>query len=355
MDKSAVIKVSRRQRACDCLFLVLIAIPLLFLPLHLLAKENTSYEQALAAYREHHRDKALSFAQAVVREEPENVEAYVLLGQLYYDRQELQKARENWERALKLSPSRQDIKEALDRLGREEPIESLLDRTDTYPFVVRFSEWRMPLDVKQLRNLLRTVYRLSGQQFRYFPNYPIPVIFYEESDFERLKGLSHKVGGLYDGKIRLPIPQSVIGDSLSASDHLERVLWHEYAHLIVHDLAKGRCPLWLNEGIAVFQEDHVASRSLQQFKLAFDAQKIISWEQLWTEQQYPAESVELRYEEAYLIVRYLAERWGWVKMVDLLHRLDQGYSFPDAFKAEYKLTVSLLEKQWREWVFRLLG
>ena len=53
------------------------------------------------------------------------------------------------------------------------------------------------------------------------------------------------VTGLFDGKIRLPA-----GGALPTRRELERILAHEYAHAVVHDLTRGRAPRWLHEGLA---------------------------------------------------------------------------------------------------------
>ena len=52
-------------------------------------------------------------------------------------------------------------------------------------------------------------------------------------------------GGLFDGRIRLPIR-----GGLADRREFERVLTHEYVHALVHSVAAGGVPAWLNEGLA---------------------------------------------------------------------------------------------------------
>jgi len=204
-----------------------------------------------------------------------------------------------------------------------------------------------------LKQILRDTYRMVGQQFQYFPDHPITVIFYPESDFEKVKGISHRVSGLYDGKIRLPLRRTMVEGSLPATEELKWVLWHEYTHAVVHDLSKGRCPTWLNEGLASLQEARVHSLDLGLFRKTLQAGNLMLWNQLWTS-PYEAARMDFLYSEAYLVARYLVERWGWEKMVGCLKRLGEGYPIEDALKAEYKTPSEVIEKEWVAWLKRRL-
>ncbi len=314
------------------------------------AEELSAYAHAMAAYHDRRFEEALSYAKQAVRESPDHPDAYVLLGELYYLRQDLDKAKESWERALKLAPSRADVRKQLEKLGWEEPIENGLSRNDTYPFVVRFAEGQGSIDLGSLRNLLRNTYRVVGQQFQLFPEYPIAVILYPEADFQKVKGLSHQVAGLYDGKIRLPLRKSGPGTSNYAQ--IERVLRHEYTHALVYDLSKGRCPLWLNEGVAVLQEAQVYAPNVELALKTIQEGKALSWQQLFQKESYEQDKLELYYGHAYLITQYLVKRWGWTEMVGLLKRFGQGYPLADAIRAEYKTDLVTLEKEWLAWVKR---
>ena len=316
----------------------------------LLADDLSPYAKAVAAYHERRLDEALRYARDAVGEQPEHVDAYILLGELYYLRQELAEAKAQWERALALAPSRQDVRERLTQLEREAAVERNLARQDTHPFVVRFVEGQAPLELGELRLLFRDTYRLVGQSFDYFPDHPIAVILYPEDQFERVRGLSHQVTGLYDGKIRLPVTAR-----MQESKELQRILWHEYTHAVVHDLSKGRCPLWLNEGLAGLQEARVRPPELAAFRAALQEGQIVPWRQLWQEEMYETQTLKLRYQEAYLVAQYLVRLRGWAQVVSLLKRLSFGAPMEDALKAEYKSDPARLEQEWLAWVRRTYG
>ena len=349
----------RGQRVCF-LFSVFCSLFSVLCPL-VFSEEPSAYTQAVASYRDRHLKEAFRYAKEAVRQDPKNVEAYFLLGELYYLEQELEKAKENWQHALKLAPSREDIRQRLKKLGSETKLEKDLSRSDTYPFVVRFAEGQAPVGLGGLRELLRETYRKVGQDFQYFPDHPITVILYPEGDFEKVRGVSHSIGGLYDGKIRLPLVSGTglpagslagtVPDTGFAFQELKRTLWHEYTHALVHDLSKGRCPIWLNEGIAGLQEVRIQKLDLSAAQAAVKGGKLFPWNQLWNRPYDPA-TLDLLYGQSYLVAQYLVDRWSFSRLVSLLKRLGEGASIAEALQAEYRIDPATLEKNWLSWLTR---
>ena len=309
----------------------------------------SSYGQAVAAYNERNLDAAFRYAKDAVAERPGHADSHVLLGQLYYLRQDLKKAKEEWERALALAPGRKDVQEALARLRKEASIEKNLVRSDTHPFVLRFAEGQVPVDTSSLREMLRDAYRKVGQQFNYFPDHPIPVLLYSDADFQQVNSLNHQVGGLYDGKIRLTLRSGNL-----SGGRLEAILWHEYTHAVVHDLSRGRCPMWLNEGIATAQEARVKNVDVGLARAALEQGKLPGWDLLWSQTNYDQATMALYYQVSVLIVQYLVRRWSWQEMSQLLERLGQGQPMKDALRAQYRTDPDGIETEWRAWLRRNL-
>ncbi|MBI4226756.1 MAG: hypothetical protein HY600_00615 [Candidatus Omnitrophica bacterium] len=319
--------------------------------------------QAIQAYEDRHYDLAYRYAIEASHKPSPRVETWVLLGELQYLRQELAAAQTTWERALAMDPARTDVRQRLQQLRKELPVEQGLARSDTHPFVIRLAEDQSAVDLTDLRDLLRNVYRLVGQSFDTFPNYPITVIVYTAADFSQMQSAPHRVQGLFDGKIRLPLPAGA-----TATESLQRVLWHEYTHVLVHELTKGRCPIWLNEGLATVEEARVRPFPTQAFRAALSAAggtpppagdgpppDVVSWGALWQERAYYDPVLTSRYEQAYLIVSYLVRTGGWPQMVRLLRRLGQGTAIQEALRVEYRRDPQELEAEWWSWVRRELG
>ncbi len=315
------------------------------------AKQSSTYAKALAAYKDRKLNKALRLAKQAVHEAPNNVNTHVLLGELYYLRQDLRRAKKSWEKALKLAPNNKKIQQLLAKLGREETVEKTLKRSDTHPFVLRFASQQTSVDLSALKQTLRDAYRKIGQDFEHFPEHSITVLLYPEADFAKVKQLGHNVGGVYDGKIRLPLK-----GRQTTSRELKRILWHEYTHAVVHDLSKGRCPRWFNEGIATQQEARVVPVDVRVARAAFAQEKLPSWRTLWGTGTagYKQGVAQLNYQTAFLVVRYLVKRWSWRDLSKLLKRLGEGTPFQQALKAQYRSDPETLEHDWLQWLKREL-
>jgi len=311
--------------------------------------ETSALDEAHRAYRSGDVKEAFRLARRAVSENPNSPKAFALLGELYYVQQDLDNARRAWQKALSLDPNWTEIQEKLDRLVRETKIERKLDKMDVHPFVVRLTKDGLPVRMETLRQMLRDAHRQIGQSFDYFPEGPIVVLLYPREDFKKVRQVSHRVAGLYDGKIRLPIDSDGMDET-----ELQRILWHEYTHALVRDLAKDRCPLWLNEGIAVVQEARIRSIDTSQAQAAFRLGTLPTLERLWSEGHLEESRMPLYYQTAYLAVQYLVTRWGWRTLGRMLRELGEGASISEAVRSQYRRDLSSLEREWKGWLRRYL-
>ncbi len=78
----------------------------------------------------------------------------------------------------------------------------------------------------------------------YYPRERTTVVLYPPESFQQATAAHEWVGGLFDRKIRLPI-----GDLDREQERIEEAFRHEFAHLIVSQLAP-QCPSLANEGLA---------------------------------------------------------------------------------------------------------
>jgi len=77
-------------------------------------------------------------------------------------------------------------------------------------------------------------------------------------------------GAVNDGKLRIPV-----GGLSSITPQVERVLKHELTHSFVASIAAGRCPTWLNEGLAQVMEGRDSSETGQELAPLFRQRKEI--------------------------------------------------------------------------------
>ncbi|HEX9781042.1 MAG TPA: tetratricopeptide repeat protein [bacterium] len=284
---------------------------------------------------------------------PDLADAHLFLGDVAYREQRLEDAERAWSRAAELAPDREDIRARLDRVGGELPVESDFDRLTGAYFEIRYEEGLQRGVGFDVRESLLDARREVGGDFRYWPKQKMIVLVYDSETFRAMRaGTPEWVAAQYDGKIRLPLP----GDSLGVND-VRRILYHEYTHALVQDLARGRCPVWLNEGLAEHQAARVMEPPRALLGAAMAQERLIPWAEL--ERRLTGartgEEAALAYQQAHSVVSYLAGRFGFWRMRRLLERLADGADIEDALRQELHSSPERLERAWRAWLPSFLG
>jgi len=142
-----------------------------------------------------------------------------------------------------------DVKSAAEsgylRTSRQHAVEAdyLTDTTDS--FVIRHPhDPSRPQWANQLGGILERARAEVCNALGHFPRQRTTVVLYPPEEFREATASHEWVGGLFDRKIRLPI-----GDLESERERIEEAFRHEFAHLIVSQLAP-QCPSLANEGLA---------------------------------------------------------------------------------------------------------
>ena len=172
------------------------------------------------------------------------------------------------------------------------------------------------------------------------PHDSILVTLYTEQAFFDVTHAPSWSGAVNDGKLRIPIS----GITSMTSD-LARVLKHELAHSFVSQATGGRCPTWLNEGIAQAVEPKTVQYGRRLSQL-FRAQQAIPYNALegGFMRFSPIEAV-VAYDESLAAVQYISETYGMSDVERILERLGQGSSSEAALRATIHSDYGQLESE----------
>jgi hypothetical protein len=193
---------------------------------------------------------------------------------------------------------------------------------------------------------LEDAYNSVGRDLMLFPTGRIPVILYTRKDFRTVTEGPDWSGGLYDGKIRLPIGGA---DQLSA--RLKGVLFHEYTHVVVQELTHGNCPTWLNEGLAELEGRKMYDHPLSELARVVKSGAYIPISRLeggFT--SLGSREAALAYQQSYSLVRFMVNAYGWPKIGELLQQLGTGRKTTDAMKkvmGDFGLDYEGVIDEWR--------
>jgi len=231
---------------------------LTFAPQHLGVLLNLSYLHL----RQGEYTKALDYLERARRVAPDSADVAKLLGWGYYGLNRLDQAVEEWKRALRLRPDA-DVSQALEKAQRDQQTESDYREGETSHFTLRYHGGAAPALARAILRTLEEHFRALESELSFTPQEPIGVILYTEQAFADITRAPGWVGALNDGRIRLPV------QGLTAvPPELSRILKHELTHSFAQQKTRGRCPVWLQEGIAQWME---GSRSRDSANLLVNA------------------------------------------------------------------------------------
>ena len=289
-------------------------------------------------------ESAKNLLEKILEVDPGYSPAMVNLGRLLYQQGNFREAKFYLDRALEISPGQASATDLLRRLNREERIESGFERESSVHFTLYFNaefsrEW-----VRETLDLLEEAYSRVGDLLNCYPSQRSQAIVYSLDDFHQVSTLPGWAGGLYDGKIRLPIPRSI-----KRPDQLRGAAQHEYCHHLVHLLTGGTCPTWLNEGLAQYAE----GLDLQKAKDILSESKTAHWYPLQSldgpfAHTKKRETAEVLYAESLLAVHWLIEERGWTTIQDLLGALAKKVPLTEAMNRTVGFSCEGLDERLRK-------
>jgi tetratricopeptide (TPR) repeat protein len=293
----------------------------------------------LAAVHAGRGEDALAPLEAAARADTD-AEVRLLLAHLYDRRDDASRALAHLAAVLDVDPSHEAARRLRDKVEREVRAEAGFRREVTASFLVK---WHAGGDADTRRALLAGLTAARDRVVAHLGEAPrerVTVILYDAAQFQEVAGVHGWVTGLFDGKIRLPA-----GGTLPPRRELERTLAHEYAHAAIHDLARGRAPRWLHEGLAQVLEGATPDPMLR----VPGRPTLAGLEELLGDAD-PARA-RTGYDVALWVVNDLLDRGGMPAMRRLMEHLGRGEPIAQAVPEVYGLPLAELEHQWR----RVLG
>jgi tetratricopeptide (TPR) repeat protein len=270
--------------------------------------------------------------------------AYQFLGELYYRKDDLETAVSYWGKAVELNPSASDLRARLERIRKEHKAEKDFSREVTSHFLTKY-EGREKIEAGRIvLRILEDAYSEVGRSLSYYPDQEIQVILYSGEQFKEVTDAPGWSGGLFDGKIRLPI-----GGIEKETPGLRSLLLHEYTHSVVRTITR-RCPTWLNEGLAqYFEGRQIDSRQQEILKQLLQAGKFPSLTNLEGSFMGLGSS---QAQSAYLLslssVRYMIDTFGMYRVKGVLEELAKGSDTGKAISSGIMISYEEFERGWRK-------
>jgi tetratricopeptide (TPR) repeat protein len=275
-------------------------------------------------------ENAERFLEQAVKNNPGDFGVRKTLAFFYYRKDDVDKGLSHAEAglAIKRDPELQKI---CDKLRNDKNTREVSESESTSHFTITFDGYKHGGISRKVLEILEDAYSAVGKEFNVFPSGAVNTILYTNRDFYDITRAPGWSGGIYDGKIRMPVRGAEQNEAT-----LKKVLFHEYTHSVVRSLTS-RCPLWINEGLAEYFSISRAEKIGQVIPLDL-LRDSFSW--------LRGEQVTLAYRESHSAVAYLIGKHGFHRMKEFLQTLSAGGDLEQAFKGSFGVSYSEFVSTW---------
>lgn len=283
---------------------------------------------------------ALDYLERARRVAPDSADVLKLVGWAYYGLNKINQAVEEWQQAQRLRPDA-DVAHALEKAKRDQQAESSFREGESSHFVLRYNGSAAPGLAREVLRTLEEHFRAIESELNFTPAEPIGVILYTEQAFADITRAPAWVGALNDGRIRVPV------QGLTAVPaELSRALKHELTHSFIQQKTRGRCPVWLQEGVAQWMEGQRSTENADLLVTAYErkaAMPLAAMEGSWM--RMPGQVALYAYAWSLGVVEYLVATYGMRDLERLLDRVATEPSTEAAARSALRMDYPELEQQ----------
>jgi tetratricopeptide (TPR) repeat protein len=306
---------------------------------------------AIALSSEGKYEEAVHELEHAVTLTPDSAHLQQLLGLAQYNADRTAEAIVAWKRAQELA-SDPYTGSLLHKAQRELEVEERSRRKQSTHFILHYQgDATSPELQAQLLATLEAEFQDLSSQLGYQPGENIIVILYTQKEFVDITQAPSWAGAMNDGKLRIPVR----GVTVMTPD-LARVLKHELTHSFLRSLAGGRCPAWLNEGMAQLMEPRSSSAFASQLAVLFQQQKAAPFSALEGPFiRFSDIQAQVAYAESLSGVEYLRDRYGMDEIVRMLRNIGSGVEPEMALRQSTGMDYSGFQRRIEEYLAKAGG
>ncbi len=216
-------------------------------------------------------------------------------------------------------------------------------------FTVRWYQGDAGFGQAAMNRVMITVDKLS-QLYKVKPDRQINLTIYPDSRtmFTALPPNTQEwVGGQAIPELGTIVLAIAPGDTTE----LGRSIPHEVSHQVIYQATRNPynlTPKWLDEGLAVNNQDQLDGFLLEAFEHARDERTLFPLRVL--NGSFPADSQLsfLAYGQSVQVVRYILKKYGDAGMEKILASFKQGVSYDEAIQSGLGISLDQLDREWKQ-------
>ena len=266
---------------------------------------------------------AINILQEFVERYPDNAKVNYVLSRFLYLNGNLAESKYFLKQSLDIDPKDQKSLDFFKKLEKEVSLEQNTNTFSGKHFELAYpdsfsEEWAEEL-VEQLEN----AYEEVGSKLNFYPEQKAQVLLFQTDDFKMVHDLPDWAGGVYDGRIKLPLPANATPLTLKGA------ILHEYTHHVIYLASQGNCPIWLNEGLAqIFEKDNDDLSEIADVN-SDDEIKLEDIDKGFKSSPDRNTAIKL-YRQSFNATCKLINEYSWNSIADILKMLSIGKNFNEA-------------------------
>jgi len=288
---------------------------------------------------------AIDIFTEAIKYAPENSDLWGLLGETYYKSDNLEDAIICWKKAERLRPEDKDLKKKLSKVKKEWSVQKNFEEFSSSYFQIKFSPSFSRDKAYEIYEHIKEAVWSVRRDLGFSPKNKFSIFVYPSDQFGKIFGSNKHLVGLYDGKIHLNI------DKKTTSERIAELIRHEYTHMAISRLSRERCPFWLNEGLARFEEKKDSDVDFRSLKKIARQNKIIPLSELsgTFSQLEDFTEASLAYTQSHSMVKYIIDDYGGLWVIrKMLVLFGKGKTEREVIKEVLHIEPETLEEKWKK-------
>lgn len=203
---------------------------------------------------------------------------------------------------------------------------------NTKNFIIRYNNDEDIDTVNLVASTSEKHYDFLCTLYKYKPSNKPIIILYNDPDKlisnANLAESKPPMGVYYSSIISILTPQQWVPDGQDIADVFTKQgpIVHEVTHLLIDDITRGNCPLWITEGLALYSE-YITEE--YEWGSSVDISNIYTISELNNFKELDA---YLAYTESFRKVRFMVEKYDFNTVNDILAGLGEGKDLSILYK-----------------------
>lgn len=307
--------------------------------------DNTQERFNLASlyYQQNKGEEAISELRKVILRQENFAQAHNLLFLLLYEGDDLKGALFHAERYYQIKPTEEILRD-IELMNREMYFSRDLKKIESKNFTIKYYptlDYHAPYFVLQI---LEEIYSRTYGFLNFTPD-KILVKIFDIPTFDKIisSPSSNVFAIVINNKLLIKSPGVI-----ASFDDLKSTITHEYLHLLLHKITRGKIPTWLNEGVAeFFSEGDISPTQKKLLQETLLQNELFPFEDLQDNWKLSGKKLSLAYLQSRSLISFLVKEFGIKKLTEIIHLLSCDKTVNTALFLSLGMDFNQLQNRWR--------